>query len=485
MSDLSTQSHTAKKPWLRVAAIAVAAILLIAMFLNEAVRIHFAAVDFRGTILEQAAAITKENSAYLNEGKLSRIWDLLCNAIGQPKTYEEYDTFASMAIARDDYEAAATYLQGCIDTYSDTSDGELSLLYLRKGCIYALLEQYEPAIGCFDEVEKLAPQTADNYLLRAQMYTQLGQLDPVMADIEKYTALAGKQPNIQAAIAPLYEAQGKYAEAKEAYTAAIENTGIYSVDLLFGRARCAMILGDAETARQDLLRYLQEGGSDSQGGANAMLGICQMSAGAYQEALDQFGRALAGGYPYPFLLHTQMVLCGYVLGDYQAVVDHGREAIKMLTSQTAGVDLFPKDSVLMNADSQLSEAELHQWVGLGEMALGNYTPALEEFQKAQQQNPDLSDLDYYSGVCNTALKQYQAAIRNFSASIQKEQMVSLSYYNRGVCRMQVEAYQDALNDLLAVIQRNDDPSAVEAANALLAQFTTDTQSSEASQGAGN
>lgn len=101
------------------------------------------------------------------------------------------------------------------------------------------------------------------------MYTRFrGQLDPVMADIEKYTALAGKQPTSRRT-APLYEAQGKLLRQKSTCTAAIENTGIYSVDLLFGRARCAMIL-DAETARQDLLR-LSKRRSDSRR-RNAMPG---------------------------------------------------------------------------------------------------------------------------------------------------------------------------------------------------------------------
>ncbi|MBE6970483.1 MAG: hypothetical protein E7442_10255, partial [Ruminococcaceae bacterium] len=99
----------------------MAFVLLLGIFLNGAIQIRFARLEYLGTVLEHAAAVTEENTDYLNDGSLKRAWNILRYAVGKPKTYDEYDMYTSLAIARTEYGEAIQYMQGCIDLYPGDS----------------------------------------------------------------------------------------------------------------------------------------------------------------------------------------------------------------------------------------------------------------------------------------------------------------------------------------------------------------------------
>lgn len=467
ITERTEQKTPPKHVWIKVLAVALA-VLIPSATLVQAVSVRFSEKDYTGTLLEQAAALTGSSTGYLQQGELARMGVLLKTMIGSPKTYEEFDAFASVAIARTDYASAITYMQGCIDTFAG-SFFDKAMLYLKLGSLHALTGDYAGAIQCFDEAEALNPNVPDTYLLRAQMYSLLGQAEAALLDIERYNAKAGEQPSIQAAVAPLYESAGQYEKAVEYYTLSIDTPDYYQASSLLGRARCRMLLGELPAAGEDLTRYLTEGGEDTEGQASAMLGVCRMSEAKYREAITLFQKALAAGYPQKALIYSQSVLCSYIIGDYEAVIADGETAVALLK---AGETPEGKPSELTGATVDL--AQLYQWIALAKLAKEDYRGSLEAFGLAASQDATLSDLDYYRGVCHTALGEYPQAITFFTASIQKEEMLSLCYYNRGLCELQSGDYKTSLLDLLTVIERNDDADAVAGANELLTLFTVES-----------
>ena len=104
-----------KRLWRRIMAAFMALVLIAAMFLGYAAQIRFGQLQYVGTVLEHAASVTADNTEYLSESALKRAWNILRYAVGKPRTYDEYDMYASLAIAQTEYSEAIPYMQGCID----------------------------------------------------------------------------------------------------------------------------------------------------------------------------------------------------------------------------------------------------------------------------------------------------------------------------------------------------------------------------------
>lgn len=138
-------------------------------------------------------------------------------------------------------------------------------------------------------------------------------------------------------------------------------------------------------------------------------GICQMSAGAYQAGFDQFWGGRLRAYPILFCCIPRCAVRLCIRG-LSGGGGSRQEAIKMLTSQTAGVDLSPKTGVdnaipaKRGGASPMGGLERWRWA---------ITPGAYEFQKRSNKNP-ISDLITIAADVTPLLKQYQAAIRTFS-----------------------------------------------------------------------
>lgn len=440
--------------------------LIASMMLGWAVQIRFAQMEYLGTVLEHAAAVTQENTGYLSESSLKRAWNILKHTVGKPKSYEDYEMYASLAIARKEYAEAIQHMQGCIDLYSGESQNELGVLYLRLGSLYALTEDSESAISSFDKALELVPGMADAYLLRAQMYAILDDMDQAVADIRRYEELAGNDPAIRASIGTLYESAGEYENAVACYTAGIEQMTAVDPELLASRARCNLLLGKTAPAKTDLDRFFAEGGTDPTGERNAMLGICCMDAEEYERAIRSFHNALTAGYTPRTLLLSQCVLCAYILGDYDTVITDGEKALTALgeTEDSQSTSPAPYTEGLM------SEAELRQWMGLAKMAKEDFSGAIEQFLAIEELGEAPEGVLYYLGLCSASLGENEKAVEYYTQSIEREELTSLCCYNRGVSYLQMEKLEEGLTDLITVLQRNDDEDATAAAKQLLSEL---------------
>ena len=131
-------------------------------------------------------------------------------------------------------------------------------------------------------------------------------------DLGVYRTLESSDAVILASLGSLYETTGDLEAAVECYSAGLADQRSYSVDLLCDRARCLVLLGRLDEARQDLDSYFARDGEDPDGEAAAMLAVCRMNDEDYAGAYEMFHRALRDGYATPYLLYSQSVLCAYL-----------------------------------------------------------------------------------------------------------------------------------------------------------------------------
>lgn len=462
--ETQTPDQRSRKPFRRILAMIMAIVLIVSMVLGYAVQIRFGQLNYLGTVLEHAAAVTADNTDYLNESSLKRAWNILRYAVGKPKTFEEYEMYTSLAIARTEYNEAIPYMQGCIDLYNGGIPREKAVLYLRLGSLYALSDDPESAVAAFDQALAVDDSIADAYLLRAQMNSLIGKMDTVAEDIRHYDQMTGEDPAMAASMAVLYESAGDFENAVRCYTRAMEHGGGTDPMLLASRGRCYVLLEKLGPAMQDLNAFFTSGGQDPTGEYNLMLGLCRMEAGEYEKALNAFHNALNAGYANAAMVLGQCVLCAYIIGDYETVIADGERCLAALDSQQNEAAELPV------IQEQMAVEELHHWIGLARMAGEDFEGAKSEFLKIGDLSKAPDGVAYYLGLCCASLGENEAAIKHYNNSIEKQQMVSLSMYNRGVAYLQLEKLEEGLTDLITVLQRNDDADATAASAALLQEL---------------
>jgi len=462
---LQAEKKLPKKLWRRLLAAFMALVLIAAMFLGYAAQIRFGQLQYVGTVLEHAASVTADNTEYLSESTLKRAWNILRYAVGKPKTYDEFEMYASLAIARQDYAGAIPYMQGCIDQYPGGSPREEAVLHMRLGSLYALSDDVENAITSFGRAIETEPALADAYLLRAQMLSLAGRQEAVVADIRSYDALVGDNPAIRVAVGGLYESAGEYESAAACYTLGLEQSGGTDPELLAARGRCLVLTENLGAARQDFIDFFANGGQDPTGEYNLMLGLCRMEAEEYQQALNSFHNALNAGYAQQALVYSQCVLCAYIIGDYETVITDGEKALEALNQPS---QQEPDTPAIV--DGRMSKEELHHWIGLARMAGEDFEGAKAEFMMIEDLAKAPEGVLYYLGLCSASLGENEEAISHYTNSIEQQQMISLCMYNRGVSYLQLEKLEEGLTDLITVLQRNDDADATAAAAALLQEL---------------
>lgn len=442
------QTHGGKYIFMRIAAGFMAVLMAGMTYLSIIAQVKLTESSYRATSLEDIAQYVIDNHEYLTKDTGGRMIDALRNLLGgEPDTYEEYILAASIAIADEDYTTAVDYLQRCID---DTTDDTLrSELYLKEACLYALLGNNASAEICFNETIRLTPLNDEAYLLRAQVRMQAGQYGSALDDLMYYRQRRGDSVSLSAVLAPLYENMQRYDEAVEQYTYLLETGGsdYTRQQLLSSRAGCYLMNGQYDEAIADCEAGMKEEG-DGTVHLQAMAGVALLSVGRFQEAVDAFHEAIAGGYEDPVLLYTQSIPCSYTLGDSETVIADGEKALALGCSDASVMGLLA---------AAYFDAE-------------RYADAKTAFDKYLSQDDSLENAYFYRGVCSMVAEDFTAAYSDFSSSIARGESVQSSYYNRGLCGLQTQRLDGAVADLKKASQMGDDTAVAGDANAMLKEI---------------
>ncbi len=437
------------KLWRRILAVILIIALVASPIVMLKTQIRFSRLNYVEETASYAAQITEDRTEYLSENRLNRAWKYLQTLVKKPETYHDYELYASIAIAREDFEAAAEYLEGCLQTADGEAAADPAVLNLRLASLFILEEKPDLAAGYLDKAIELDPGLTSAYFLRGQLRAESGDTEGAAADLKSYVLQPDADPAIAASLAPLFEEAGDIPTAMACYTAGIGASETPDAALYKGRAKCFIRQEDLASARQDLERYFALTDADPSGEASAMLAMCLMDSGEYEDAAAYFGKAVENGYADTKLLYGQSMMCNYAAEKYEEAIADGKKVI------AAGEE----------DESDVNEAQF--WTGMSYMALGEYRNAETYLLKAEEGSPDREDIHYYLGVCAMVNGKQEAAAKEFTTSVEKDESRDASLYNRAICYVQLGRYDEALEDLEKAADSTVDPEvAADAADLL-------------------
>ena len=101
--------------------------------------------------------------------------------------------------------------------------------------------------------------------------------------------------------------------------------------------------------------------------------------------------------------------------------------------------------------SRVYLSQSHRNLGIISFAMGNFSVALQEFEKAFLFNPDFIELHHFIGVCRNNLGDFEGAIKSFSAMLDVEPSnlptrlkLGVAFHNLGMWDKVISLYQRIL-----------------------------------------
>ena len=423
-------------------------VLILGSVLTAATQIRYTAENYTGQNEAYAARVVEQETPYLSDDAISRQWKYLQTIGHLPRTYEDFNLYADIAIANEDFGAAEKYMKDGIAAATG-QEKDLAVLYLRLGSLYILQDNLEDAEKMLDEAVSQDETLAAAWFLKGQMKAEAGNAEEAADSFHRYIRLPGRDPKETYALGELFESLEDYESAVICYSAGIEDDSLVTTAMFVDRARCEILLEDNTAARKDLETYFNQTEEDPEGRPAAMLGMCLMEDGEYKEAVTYFHKAVEDGYPETAVMYSQSTKSAFAAEDYKTAQTDGLKALSELKEN--GGDI----------------AETAFWIGLSYLAQNQYSEAVGYLEDTKSENADYPDIEYYLGICALAQEDYETARGHFTASIEKEEEVTVSYYNRGICYVHEGNNERAKADLQEVAARGDDEELTKAAEALL------------------
>ena len=356
----------------------------------------------------------------------------------QASETQKLDAYYSLAlryIETGEYDRALNYINACFDYFDEAEDTDLAAdLYLKRACVYTMQDEDEAALQDLDKTLELAPDTANAYLVRTQIYSDSGLYSDAIENMEKYIELTDDQSMYQT-LAQLYEASGDYESALSSYDTYTASTDVGETEASYQRGVYKMDLGLYSEAIEEFNGLT----GDETYGISALynIGVCNMNVQSYDEALEAFGKCIEAGGEFDGLYYNRGV-CEMTQGDYEAAI----------ADFTTSVD----------SESYAEDALYNR--AICEMSSGKYSEAVSDFTTylGQDENTGIEQKDndialYYRAVCEMSIPDYDAAVADFTACMDAGIMAEDSLFNRGLSYLQNENAEAAIADFTACIDQ--------------------------------
>ncbi len=413
---------TRKTRWgLRIVAAALSVLLLCSLLLIDAVKVTIYRQTYGDTnVIAAAGNYLVDSTAYVSESALERAAQVVEGALTKPTTLEDFYNLASASIAKAEYANALACVDVCLEMAESSPDTVQAALYvdllMKKGCLLALLNDYDQALLYFDRVIAIDSTQAQAQLLKTQIYAEQGETSSAIQSLLAYLALAPADYSMRAALVQLYYVQGNFLAAESA---------------------CDEYLS---------LTY------DNNGMIHFMRGASRLQNGGYEPAMEDLITAAKRGYEDPALCYGQAAICAYLLGKSGDVLSYGAEAIAI-------------------GSGQLDYGTLYSYMGLSSMLLEKFEDAAAQFTSAIEQGQPEAPMRYYRGVSRMAQGETADAIEDFTAAIEGGEATAQCYYNRGACYLQSGDRLKALEDMRTVAALDQDKELTAIARSLIEQLT--------------
>lgn len=221
-----------------------------------------------------------DNTEYISKDTFDRMNDVI-QMYMMPSTWQEYEEQAGIFIAQEKYDKALESISKSIDLGDGISNILKAGLWLQKGCLHTLLEEYDEAIHSLETCVECNPEKAEAYLILAQIYAEKGNADKTLSYMESYLELEPGNAEAEEMIAQNYMANEDYENAKKWYKAVQESSG--SAQSYYYYGLCSIQTNDYKNAEVSLTKAIEI--DDFIGDAYYYRGICKLTEGEYESAL--------------------------------------------------------------------------------------------------------------------------------------------------------------------------------------------------------
>ena len=327
-------------------------------------------------------------------------------------------TLALNAINSEDYETATEYLNVCFAYCDPVSNPTLYAdLLLKRACIDVIEKKNEMALLQLDAALRVQPDLADAYLVRAQVYATLGDVDAAIRNLEKYIELT-EDTSLYETVAQLNEAKGDIEAAQAAYDKYVEGAGSDVAEAGFQNGLYKMQTGRLEEAIKAFEAYADD---ETYGaGAAYNIGICRMNLGDYAGAIEAFDTCEAKGGGFEGLKYNRGV-CALMSAQWK---DAAEDFAASIESEPYVNDARYNLAIcqMQQEDYETAIATFTELIGDGE--------AKEESTEADKETVVNDGAYYYRAVCNAAIGNLEAAKADYTRCIDHGYELAQSYYQR-------------------------------------------------------
>ena len=333
------------KPWVRITALVLALSMIFSIWANGAIQVSIR----RSHEMDAAVNYLVDNTDYINEGELKRLREKLL-VYQQATELEDFYRLASTQIAEEAYAEALVSIEKCLELYPGGDDGLHVDLLLKRACLLVLLEQEDEAMLALDQVLLHQPDHADAYLIKAQIYAERQEMEPLEQVLYSYLECRPEEYAIRMVYAQtLFELQ-KFEEAISQYRFLLEQDYVQDekTELWYLLGLTLLQLSNYGESEVALLKAQES--NPQLDGLDYYIGICQMSREDYRAAVDSFTAAIEAG---SMIQHSHFSrgVCSLMLEEN---VDGAQEDLRF-ASEYAGEDSDP--NVKLQADDLLAQLQ--------------------------------------------------------------------------------------------------------------------------------
>ena len=241
--------------------------------------------------MDAATNYLVDNTDYVNQDELERLQEKLL-AYQKATELEDYYRLAGTQIASEDYAGALDSVVKCLELYPGGDEALHADLLLKQACLLVLLYRDAEALTVLDQVLTMQPDHADAYLIKAQIYAEKEQMDPLAEALEAYLALTPDAYEIRLVYAQALFEQHNFEAAIAQYEALLEQSpdGVGKAELLYLAGLTYLQLGDYSLCLENLDQAVVL--DTTLDGIYYYIGICQMSLEKYEAAVHNFTLAI-------------------------------------------------------------------------------------------------------------------------------------------------------------------------------------------------
>lgn len=399
------------------------------------------------------------------------------------------------ALQANDYVAAATAFSAAKTAAEQTPGLEgiqaRSDAIVGHGLAMAGLKEYTAALSDYDSIIVDEPNNLIALISRGQARLEVGRVEDALSDYQKVLQLDLTNAQALFGTGKALEQLGRSDEAIMPLTRAIaadpKNAEAYRL-----RGRAYSDLFKNKQAIEDLQQAIQLDPNDFE--AYFALGVARLRSEDYQDAIDQFGKAIehykpkSGQEDQPFLQGYLTRAAAYIeLGKiakdpaaqkaaYQAAADEAQKIVTQLDAKNPGhakalaaafftrgiaermlgqigtairtltqaIDLRTKASPDDATNTYLNDVYFRR--GICFLLIGEDKMAISDFQAAAHLILDDPRANLWEGFCYAKMGKYHEALRAYGDAIAASDRYTPAYYNRALAYMMLADYEKAIAD---------------------------------------